>query len=176
MDNQQDVRNALIEKFKGASNNELLKKYSCFKHVAEMYSQFRSYLFALAKTHPEETLKLLESTDEVIVRSVSRGFNIDTLKKVNISLDVLEGLRYQEVAVKHSVSVASVRVTFIETVENMKLDIPKYYGKKQIIAEYKDKLERAFKQKINELSGETIHIKTKKGLKAKSPLKKKQKQ
>jgi len=170
MNNQQDVRNALIEKFKGSSNKELLEKYSCFKHTAEMYSQFRSYLFALAKTHPMETLKLLESTYKVIIKSVSRGFNIDTLKKLNISLDVLKGIHYKEVAEKHNVSVASVRITFIETVKDTKLAIPNYYGKKQIIAEYKDSLESEFKQKINELSNNT---KAKKGLRIKSPMGKK---
>lgn len=153
MENQEIIRKALIEKFEGASNKELLEKYKdAFKHVAEMYSQFRSYLFALAKTHPEKILELLKSNAEVVVKSVSRGVNIDNLKKMNIAIDVLRGFRYQQVAVKHNVSVACVRVTFIEIIHESELGIPEYYGKKQIIVEYGEKLENLIRQKIETFS------------------------
>lgn len=153
MQNQKIIRDALIEKFEGASNSELLEKYKdTFKNVAEMYSQFRNYLYALAKAHPKEILILLKSTDDVVVKSVSRGLDIDNLKRMKIALDVLLGNQYQEVAEKHNISVASARFTFMKVVLEMELGIPEYYGKKQILVEYGERLEKLLKQKIEMLS------------------------
>ena len=155
MENQEIVRKALIDKFEGVSNNEILEKYpGVFKQVAEMYSMFRSYLFALAKTHPKVILELLKSNEEVVIKSTSRGFYVDDLKRVNVALDVLRGNKYEKVAEKHNISIASARVTFMNVVMKTNLGIPEYYGKKQIIAEYRTKLEEVFLEQISQLEGD----------------------
>ena len=139
------VRKALIKKFEGASNKELMIEFKdSFRNVADMYSQFRSYLFALAKTHPESTLKLLRDPTKVVMKNVSRSVKLDIQKRLAVVADILEGARYSVVAEKHSLSIARTRGIFVEIVnelsEKHSLGIPSYYGKKQIIAEHKERL------------------------------------
>jgi len=139
------VRKALIDKFEGVANKDIMKKYpEQFRNMADMYSQFRSYLYALAKTKPEPILKLLKDTTNVEIKSVRRSIRLDIQKRLHIANDVLESERYDKVAEEHELSVARTRGIFMEVVaelsEKHSLGIPEHFGKKQIIFEHKERL------------------------------------